>query len=35
MSEELKEKKQCAGDPEAGQTEKKPDIHSEKAVRKA
>ncbi len=28
MSEEVKEKKQCAGDPEAGQTEKKPDIHS-------
>lgn len=28
MSEEVKEKKQCSGDPEAGQTEKKPDIHS-------
>ena len=28
MSEEVKEKKQCAGDPEAGQTEKQPDIHS-------
>ena len=28
MSEEVKEKKQCAGDPGAGQTEKKPDIHS-------
>ena len=28
MSEEVKDKKQCAGDPGAGQTEKKPDIHS-------
>lgn len=28
MSEEVKEKKQCTGDPGAGQTEKKPDIHS-------
>lgn len=28
MSKEVKEKKQRAGDPEAGQTGKKPDIHS-------